>query len=204
MNATPTHSPTTQERAKWQTQPNWFVRQRLGVKPRPVQRKLLNALCNNRWVAIDAPKGSGKTYAAALAVIWWLMAHDDHTTVITTAPTYRQVKNQIWREIHKIYRRNELLIGGNLNQTSLELGIRRFALGFATNSAVRFQGFHAENILIIADEAAAINEQIFDAILGCLTSANAKLLILGNPTKPNGTLHNALKSQKHLWKTLQT
>ena len=204
MNPTPTLAPTPQERAKWQNQPDWFVTQRLGVKPRPEQRKLLNALCNNPWVAVDAPKGSGKTYAAALAVIWWLMAYDDHTIVITTAPTYRQVKNQIWREIHKIYRRNKLLIGGNLNQTSLELGIRRYALGFATNAGERFQGFHAENILIIADEAAAIHEKIFDAILGCLTSRNAKLLILGNPTKPDGTLHNALTKHKPFWKTLQT
>ena len=204
MNATPTLTPTPQERAKWQNQPNWFVRQRLGVKPRREQRKLLNALCNNRWVAVDAPKGSGKTYAAALAVIWWLMAYDDHTIALTTAPTSRQVKNQIWREIHKIHRRNKHLIGGNLTQTSLDLGPRRYALGFTTNAAERFQGFRAENILIIADEAAGIHEKIFDAILGCLTSSNAKLLILGNPTKPNGTLHNALKSQKPLWKALQT
>ena len=63
---------------------------------------------------------------------------------------------------------------------------------------------HSPNILIIADEASAIHEKIFSAILGCLTSKNSKLLILGNPTKPKGTLHNALTKQKPHWKALQT
>ena len=161
MYATP--KPTPRERAKWRHQPDWFVTQRLGVTLRQEQKQILKALRNNPWVAVQAPNGSGKTYAAALAVIWWLMAHDE-AIAITTAPTIRQVRNQIWREIHNIYRRNHNLIGGKLTNTSLEFDDRHFALGFATNAPERFQGFHSENILVIADEAAAISEKIFDAI----------------------------------------
>ena len=128
-----THTPTPRERTKWRRQPDWFVTQRLGVTLRNEQRQILNAIRWHDWVAIDAPKGSGKTYAAALAVIWWLMAHDE-AIVVTTAPTYRQVRNQIWREIHNIYRQNHNRIGGKLTNTSLELDIRNYALGFATNS----------------------------------------------------------------------
>ena len=197
------HNPNPRERAKWRHQPDWFVTHRLGVTLRQQQKQLLKALSKNELVAVSAPNGSGKTYAAALAVIWWLMAHDE-AIAITTAPTERQVRNQIWREIRAIHLRKNQLIGGAISNTKLEFGERHFALGFATNSDLRFQGFHAENILVVADEAADIREKIFDAIFACLTSKNAKLLILGNPAKPQGTLHNALNKHKPHWKTLQT
>ena len=128
-----TPTPTPRERAKWRHQPEWFVTQRLGVTLRNDQRQILKTIRRHDSVAVDAPKGSGKTYAAALAVIWWLMAHDE-AIVITTAPTYRQVRNQIWREIHNIYRRNYNRIGGKLNHTSLEFGAKHYALGFTTNT----------------------------------------------------------------------
>ena len=36
-------------------------------------------------------------------------------------------------------------------------------------------------MLIIVDEASGVKEPIFDAIRSCLTTANAKLLMIGNP-----------------------
>ena len=195
--------PTPSERAKWRRQPVWFATQRLGEKPTQAQNEILHALRDHQYVAVEAPNGSGKTYAAALAAIWWLMAYDD-AIVITTAPTERQVRQLVWREIHSIYRRNRKFIGGNITKTGLELGHRNFAFGFSTNSAERFQGFHARNILFIADEASGINEKIYEAIHGSMTSQNAKLLIIGNRTKPKGTFHQAFNKQKNLWKTIQT
>ena len=92
-------TPTPRERAKWRNRPEWFATHRLGVNLRQEQLQVLKALRSHDLVAVQAPYGSGKTYAAAIAVIWWLMAHDP-AIAITTAPTERQVRQQIWREIH--------------------------------------------------------------------------------------------------------
>ncbi len=169
----------------------------LNEKPWQKQRQILRALKLNRQVAVRSCNASGKTYTAALAVIWWLMAHEE-ALVITTAPSERQVKNTLWREIREIWERNKDLIGGKLNQTSLELSNKRFAYGFSTNTAERFQGFHSENVLIIVDEASGVREFVYDAILGLMTSRNAKILLIGNPSSLAGTFYDAFhKNRKH-------
>ena len=173
----------------------------LNEKPWQKQRQILRALKLNRQVAVRSCNASGKTYTAALAVIWWLMAHEE-ALVITTAPSERQVKNTLWREVREIWERNKDLIGGKLNQTNLELSNKRFAYGFSTNTAERFQGFHSENVLIIVDEASGVREFVYDAILGLMTSRNAKILLIGNPSSLAGTFYDAFHKNRKHWKTI--
>ena len=122
--------------------------------------------------------------------------------VITTAPTERQVKDLLWREIRYLHGKNPELIGGKLTSTRLELSEKRFAYGFSTDTAGRFQGFHSGNILVIVDEAAEMREFIFDAIFGCLTSENAKMLMIGNPSSLAGTFYDAFHKNRSRWKTI--
>ena len=129
------------------------------------------------------------------------MAHEE-ALVITTAPSERQVKNTIWREIRDIWERNKELIGGKLTQTRLELSNKRFAYGFSTNTAERFQGFHNENVLIIVDEASGVREFVYDAIIGLMTSRNAKILLIGNPSSLAGTFYDAFHKNRKHWKTI--
>ncbi len=181
--------------------PVWFVENELGEAPWEKQKEILTALRDHRLVAVRSCNASGKTYAAALAVVWWLMTHEE-AIVITTAPTERQVKETLWREIKAIHSRNKKLIGGKITSTRLELSNKRFAYGFSTNTAERFQGFHSENILIIVDEASGVREFIYDAIIGSMTSSNAKMLMLGNPTSLAGTFYDAFHKNRKHWKTI--
>ena len=185
----------------WLHNPGLFAKQILGVNPWSKQQDILEALSKHRFVAVRSCNGSGKTFTAAIATIWWLMAHDE-AIVITTAPTQRQVRQLLWREIRNIHMRNRDIIGGKFSSTSLEISNRRFAFGFATNSVERFQGFHHENILIIVDEASGVHENIFDAILGSISSANAKILMIGNPTFLAGTFYDAFHKNRDNWKTI--
>ena len=178
-----------------------FVEHELGETPWEKQQEILTALRKHRLVAVRSCNASGKTYAAALAAVWWLMTHDE-AIVITTAPTDRQVKETLWREIKTIHSKNKELIGGKITSTRLELSNKRFAYGFSTNSAERFQGFHSENILIIVDEASGVREFIFDAIIGSMTSRNAKMLMIGNPTSLAGTFYDAFHKNRRHWKTI--
>ena len=191
----------TSEQQYWRRKPVVFAKDYLDVRPWKKQREILSAIANRNRVAVRSCNGSGKTFTAALAALWWLMTHDQ-AIVITTAPTERQVKNLLWREIRKIYDKNRDLIGGRISQTKLELSSKRYAFGFSTNTAERFQGFHHENILIIVDEAAGVKEPIFDAIQSCLTTANAKLLMIGNPQNLSGTFYDAFHKNQQQWKTI--
>ena len=181
--------------------PVTFAQHWLNEKPWSKQRQILRALRDHRQVAVRSCNASGKTYTAALAVIWWLMAHEE-ALVITTAPTQRQVQHTLWREIRDIYERNKELIGGKLTQTRLELSNKRYAYGFSTNTAERFQGFHNENILIIVDEASGVREFVYEAVLGLMTSKNAKILMIGNPSSLAGTFYDAFHKNRKQWKTI--
>lgn len=129
------------------------------------------------------------------------MTHEE-AIVITTAPSDRQVKETLWREIKAIHANNRDFVGGKITATRLELSNKRFAYGFSTNTAERFQGFHNENILIIVDEASGVREFIFDAIIGSMTSRNAKMLLIGNPTSLAGTFYDAFHKNRKHWKTI--
>lgn len=179
--------------------PVWFVERILGVEPWAKQAEILNALRDHDYVAVRSCNGSGKTFTGALAAIWWLVVHDE-AAVITTAPTERQVKEVLWREIRSLHRKARHIVKGTMTTSRLELSDKRFAIGLTTNIEAYFQGFHSDNILIIVDEASAVRDCIFDAIFGCLTSSNSKILMLGNPIKPWGAFYDAFHKDREVWK----
>lgn len=185
----------------WASDPAGFVKNRLGARLWDAQVEILEAVRDHVRVAVRSCNGSGKTYVAAHVVLWWLMAFPE-SMVITTAPTEHQVREVLWREIRRAYRGNEELIEGKLTRTTLELGDKHYAHGISTNEPERFQGFHEGNILFVVDEASGMREDIFEAIEGSMTSAGARLLLLGNPTALGGTFYEAFHRRRDLWHTM--
>jgi len=51
------------------------------------------------------------------------------------------------------------------------------------------QGFHATHLLYVIDEVSAVAEPIFEAAEGALSTPNARVLMVGNPTRTSGTFH---------------
>ena len=189
------------QRAKWQTDPVWFVEKRLHAEPWEKQKEILNAVRDHTRVAVRSCNGSGKTYIAAHTVLWWLKSFPD-SLVITTAPTAHQVRDVLWREIRRVYHRREDFIGGKLLRTTLELDDKHYAQGLSTDTPERFQGFHEGHILFVVDEASGVREGIFEAIEGSMTSENSKMLLLGNPTALSGYFYEAFHRRRSLWKTI--
>jgi len=173
----------------------------LGAQPWFRQTEIMEAVRDHNRVAVRSCNGSGKTYIAAHVVLWWLMCFPD-ALVITTAPTEHQVRDVLWREIRRAYRGHESLIEGKLLRTSLELGDKHYAQGLSTDLPERFQGFHEGHILFVVDEASGVREGIFEAIEGSMTSADAKMLLLGNPTSLAGTFYEAFHRRRELWHTI--
>ncbi len=173
----------------------------LKAEPWSKQEEILDAVRDYSRVAVRSCNGSGKTYIAAHAVLWWLVCYPD-SLVITTAPTEHQVRDVLWREIRRVYRGKEDLIGGRLLRTSLEISDKHYALGLSTNTPERFQGFHEGHILFVVDEASGVREGIFEAIEGSMTSSHSRMLLLGNPTALSGYFYEAFHSRRSLWKTI--
>lgn len=146
------------------------------------------------------------TAVAARAVIWFLAAHVGTVRVITTAPTWTQVADLLWREVRSAvgtaHDTGRLTLFPEPQVTKLELDAQRFAVGHSTDRADRFQGHHADHLLLVVDEASGVDERIFEAAEGFLTAEGAHVLLVGNPTRVGGQFHRAFTTERALWKQI--
>lgn len=164
--------------------PEYFTQKILNKPLWPVQAEILRSVRDNMRTAVRSCHGIGKTFTAAMCILWFLYTHRK-AIVLSTAPTWRQVEKLIWKEIRSAYREAVVPLGGSLLPKTPELHLIHdewYAAGLSTNEPDRFQGFHEEHILVIVDEAAGVNLEIYEAIEGILTSSGARLLLIGNPT----------------------
>ena len=111
-----------------------FVKKVLGESPYDKQEEILKAVAGHRRVSVVGCNGSGKDWAAARAVLWWMYSRSPAKAIVT-GPTSRQVDDIVWNEIRSAYGRASDVLGGRMFRTArYQLDEQSFALGFATNS----------------------------------------------------------------------
>jgi hypothetical protein len=64
------------------------------------------------------------------------------------------------------------------------------------------QGFHAEHLLFLIDEASGIPDIVFEVGMGALSTPGAKVVMAGNPTRTSGFFYDTHHSLRHLWHTM--
>lgn len=167
-----------------QTQPTWFWENVLACLPWEKQIEILASVWANPKTAVRSCHGAGKSWTAARIGITYLMAWPD-SIVLTTAPTGRQVREILWQEWRKAVGKAKYNLGQSL-QVKHQITDGWYAFGFATDIPDNLQGIHASSghILVIVDEGAGVAAKIFVAVDALLVSADARLLVIGNPTDP--------------------
>ncbi len=179
-----------------------FAREVLGVEPWGRQVEVLNALTEHRRVAVKAGNGLGKGFCAAVAVLWFMHVHQEAAIALSTAPTFRQVRHILWRQLRRLYRPAAGTLGGKMLDTRWELSDNRYAMGLSADSADQFQGFHSPNVFIVVDEAEGVGEEIYEAIESVMTSADPLLLLIGNPTTMTGAFRRAFYEERQIYRTI--
>ena len=66
-----------------------------------------------------------------------------------------------------------------------------FAVARTASKPDALQGFHAEHVLYIIDEASGVDDTIFEPVLGALSTPGARLLMCGNPTQLTGFFYDS-------------
>ena len=178
--------------------PEEFAQEILRLELWHKQAEVLSALPNNQRVAVKSGNGLGKGGCASVAVLWFLYSHEP-AIVLSTPPTFRQVQHLLWRQIRQLHRRAKDTLGGKLHNYRWELAEDRYAMGFFADTADQFQGFHSPNMFIVVDEAEGVSDEIYEAIEAVMTSAECKLLLIGNPTIVTGAFRRAFHEESHLY-----
>jgi phage terminase large subunit len=193
-----------------------YARDVLGVHLWSKQREIAESVRDNRRTAVRSGHGVGKTTTAAVIILWFLDTRQD-SRVVSTANEARQIRTVLWAEIIRLWRDAKerpaaqgrpiftqlVHIGGEPLQTEMKLRDGRYAIGIssAPERAEGFQGHHAPNILFVIDEASGVDRRIYEAGSGFMTTAGARMLLLGNPTRPEGEFYAAFHSRRDAYKT---
>jgi phage terminase large subunit len=191
----------------WGNDPVQFVRECLGVEPLPWQAEFLTLVANNPRVAVRSGHGVGKTSALSWLIFWYLLTNADCKVGIT-APTQDQLRDNLWGELRRWHSqmRQPFRDWITLDADRVTVAEKK---NVATARTARkeqpeaFQGLHAPKMLAIVDEASGVENAIFEASMGFLTSKGAKFVLTGNPTQPEGFFYDCFHSNRDMWKTLK-
>ncbi|MCC8180611.1 MAG: hypothetical protein LIP23_06860, partial [Planctomycetes bacterium] len=148
----------------------------------------------------------GKSTALAAAALWFVATRPDGLAPCT-APTAHQLQDVLWREMKRLL--------ANMAEDERALFIatadriqRKDATGMIVARTARaenpdaLQGFHAPDILFIIDEAAGVNNAVFEVARGALSTPSARVALTGNPTRLNGYFHAAFHAARDSWERL--
>jgi len=187
---------------KYQDSPAKFVNDVLGLELTEDQHNVCKGLSTRDRVSVKSGHGVGKSCIAACLALWFKYTYWP-SVVITTAPTERQVKQILWREIRARKANATIPLEGKPLTMHLELGPLDYMIGISTNDAQQFQGFHSPNIMVIVDEANGYPEEMFTAIDGLLSGGERKILFqIGNPIEPSGRFFNSCNDGETLVYTI--
>lgn len=188
--------------------PVLFAKTFLGTECWDIQSEILREVDKPyARVAVKACHSSSKTFSAALTALWFLARYTE-AIVVTTAPTWNQVRKLLWGEIHSALARS---IYPFPEATQTELSFlskgypKRYAQGLATtvtkeDEGVKFQGYHAAHVLYIIDEAPGVDPKLWEAMEGSAAGGDVRFLAIGNPTISGGPFHKIFTEQRSGWK----
>lgn len=197
MTSTATDEERQRAVAKLIADPVACSRQLFRIDTWEKQDEILRAVALNRRVTIQACHSSSKTKTLAMLALWWMIRWPRSVRVITTGPTGRQVRFNIWAEIRKIAEQSHIPFPES-KTTHLELPSDIEALGFSTQSTsesggraagVSAQGWHADYVLILIDEALGVSQEIYDAMHGIMMGGSVRVVETYNPTIPMGAAY---------------
>lgn len=196
---------TTIEKALYN--PDWFAESILNRELDEWQSELLNAIADldraragiptlynhelkNRF-SIRSCHGSGKSSTAATIMHWYQFTR--RGIVPCTAPKLNQVSTRLFREFGLIGEKAIHGYSSIYKKTAKKITwFKRddyIALAESGQAPENIAGFHDDNLLFIVDEASGVNENLYPAVEGALTTDGAIMVMIGNPTKNTGEFH---------------
>jgi len=160
---------------------------------------VLRGLAEWRDVVVQSSTGTGKTFVAALAALWFLAVFPN-SKVMMVAPKEDLLKINLWGEIHRFSTLYKAAYpNANFMQLEIRMGDNWIGRGFVASVSAgeevssKAAGFHAEHMLWIMDETQGIDPAILAAIENTCTDRHNLRLALGNPRSTEDPLNQLFR-----------
>lgn len=162
----------------YSTHPVEFVEDIIRAKPDARQKDMLQSVADNPLTSVRSGHGVGKSAVESWLIIWFLSTRP-YPKIPCTAPTKHQLYDILWAEVSKWLRNNPVLENDILwtQEKVFMKGYREewFAVARTASKPDALQGFHAEHVLYIIDEASGVEDKVFEPILGALSTEGSRL-----------------------------
>lgn len=187
--------------------PAGYVRDVIQVEPDTWQSDTLRDIADNQRVAVASGHGIGKSALIAWIIHWFISTRPD-PQIVVTANTKNQLDSKTWRELAKWNKqaRNCEWFEHSATKFALKASPDTWfasAIPWTEHNSESFAGTHEEHVLVLFDEASNIASTIWDVVEGAMTTAGAKWVAFGNPTRNTGSFRECFGKFRHRWVTRQ-
>jgi phage terminase large subunit len=195
---------------RYRNKPVLFVQEVLGVDPDGWQIEFLNSIADgNRKITVRSGHGVGKSTASSWAMLWYFMTRSP-VKVVVTAPTSAQLFDALFAElkrwINMLPTPLQDLLTVKQDRIVFNAAPDEMFISARTSRAEQpeaLQGIHAEHVMLVADEASGVPEQVFEAAAGSMSGHSAVTLMLGNPTRSSGFFYDSHNRLANEWKVFR-
>jgi phage terminase large subunit len=185
-----------------------FVREVLLQEPDAWQIEALRGFARGfTRHSIKSGHGVGKSCLAAWVVLWFICTRAPFKCALT-APSAPQLFDVLWPELLKWMGRMPEQWQALWDVTADHITLKSDKECFVTARTSRpetpeaMAGLHSRNILLVADEASGIDEKVFEAASGSMSSSGAITLLIGNPTRDSGFFWRTHTLERDRWRCM--
>jgi phage terminase large subunit len=191
--------------------PVLLCREVFGIEPDPWQEEALRAYgAEERGISIRACHGPGKTLIAGVCAWHQQITRFPQATVVT-APSKGQLEDALVKEMLSLADKLPPAIRDlfEFKRNRIELKSAPSDSFFSARTAREekpeaLQGIHCDAgwVLLIADEASGIGEQIFEAAAGSMSGKRVTTILLSNPVRGSGFFFDTHHKLRDMWHTI--
>lgn len=189
----------------WKENPLLAMNQLYGVTPDEQQAEfILHAVQPNSRIAVKSAQGAGKTSALVWLTFYFLLVLED-CRILVTSPSANQLHRVFHAEALKWKAKMPKIFSEFFEITTKRIYIKdmeHIKADLVTASAENQEnlaGGHADNYVILADEASAIEEPVFDVLQGTLGTGIGRFIMTANPVRNAGRFYEIFSEEKKHW-----
>lgn len=185
----------------------YFAEVVLDISLEDWQRDVLMDLDSGETrISIRSGNGAGKTCLLAIIILHYILFRND-VKIPVTAPSSGQLTDGLIPEVSKWMGVLPEFLRSQLDKTSSRV-VRK---DDPENNFVSFrtarkekpealQGIHAKFVLCVVEEASGVDDAVYEAAEGTMSTPGALFIMISNPTRLSGYFYNSHHRTSHRWK----
>ena len=150
-------------------------------------------------VVVSSGHSTGKTHIIVRLMMWFLRSKPG-SVVIVVSPKLEQIKSLVFVRYRQLHQENQFP-GEAFNLTSRpdERFPKWEAQGFTSRSPEGLSGWHEADQLFIFEEASGIEDPLYEAVEGMMSTQGSHWLLIGNPIRARGKFAEAIQDPTGDW-----